>query len=274
MTKIATIARNTADSPNMATNDAAILERVTALLTEHGADVVAIGEEEEIPCGTQLVCSMSRTAATIERLKRAEQQGIIVINPTTAVENCSRKQFMEILRHNGIPQPAYSIIHGAEGLTSECYPCWIKKANGWSTQKEDICYAQNSEEATRAIEQMEQRGIKEFIQMQHSHGDIVKFYGIADRLFHYSYPGSGKFGHEEINGAPRHYTFDDAALKDIAHRAARAIGLEIYGGDAIITLQGEIFIIDINDFPSFTAVREAAAAEIAQLIISKTEQTE
>lgn len=274
MTKIATIARNTADSPNMAANDAAILERVTALLTEHGADVVAIGEEEEIPCGTQLVCSMSRTAETIGRLKRAEQQDIIVINPTTAVENCSRKQFMEILRYNGILQPAYSIIHGAGGLTSECYPCWIKKANGWSTHKEDICYAQNSEEATRAIERMAQRGIKEFIQMQHSHGDIVKFYGIADRLFHHTYPTGGKFGHEEINGAPRHYAFDTAALENIAQRAARAIGLEIYGGDAIITPQGEIFIIDINDFPSFTAVREAAAAEIAQLIISKTEQTE
>lgn len=272
MIKVATIARNTADSPNMAANDAAILERVTALLRECGANVAAIGEEEEIPRGTQVVCSMSRTAATIERLKRAEQQGVIVINPTTAVENCSRKQFMEILRRNGIPQPAYSIINGAAGLTSECYPCWIKKANGWSNHKDDICYAQNSNEATRAIEQMAQRGIKEFILMQHCTGDIVKFYGIADRLFHYSYPGSGKFGHEEINGAPKHYTFDAAALKDIAHRAARAIGLEIYGGDAIITPQGEIFIIDINDFPSFTAVREAAAAEIAQLITSKTKQ--
>jgi glutathione synthase/RimK-type ligase-like ATP-grasp enzyme len=181
---------------------------------------------------------------------------------------------METLHRNGIPQPAYSIINGAAGVTSECYPCWIKKANGWSTHKDDICYAQNSNEATRAIEQMEQRGIKEFILMQHCTGDIVKFYGIADRLFHHVYPTGGKFGHEEINGAPRYYAFDTAALENIAQRAARAIGLEIYGGDAIITPQGEILIIDINDFPSFTAVREAAAAEIAQLIISKTEQTE
>jgi hypothetical protein len=121
---------------------------------------------------------------------------------------------------------------------------------------------------------MAQRGIKEFILMQHCTGDIIKFYGIADRLFHYTYPTGGKFGHEEINGAPKHYAFDTAALENIAQRAARAIGLEIYGGDAIITPQGEIYIIDINDFPSFTAVREAAAAKIAQLIISKTEQTE
>ena len=274
MIKIATIARNPIDSPNMTANDAAILERVTALLKEQGADVVNIGQGEEIPHDAQVVCTMSRTANTIEQLKRAEEHGIIVMNSTTAVKNCSRKRFMEILRCNGIPQPAYSIVDSTAVPSNACYPCWIKKADGWSNHKDDICYAQNSEEATRAIELMEQRGIKEFIQMQHSHGDIVKFYGIADRLFHYSYPGSGKFGHEKINGAPRHYAFDDTALKDIAHRAARAIGLEIYGGDAIITLQGEIFIIDINDFPSFTAVREAAAAEIAQLIISKTEQTE
>ena len=41
-------------------------------------------------------------------------------------------------------------------------------------------------------------------------------------------------------------------------------------GDAIITPQGEIFIIDINDFPSFSAIRDIAAKEIATLIMNKT----
>lgn len=213
---------------------------------------------------------MSRTANTIEQLKRAEEHGIIVINSTTAVENCSRKQFMEILRHNDIPQPAYTIIDSTAGVTRMCYPCWIKKADGWCNHKDDVCYVQSAEEATRAIGQMAQRGITEFILMQHCKGDIVKFYGIADRLFHYCHPTTGKFGHEEKNGTPRHYAFDTTTLKEIAQRAAQAIGLEIYGGDAIITPQGEIFMIDINDFPSFTLVREAAAAEIAGLIMSKT----
>ena len=270
MTKIATIARNPIDSPNMTANDAAILERVTALLKEQGAEVVSIGDEEEIPCGVQLACSMSRTAETIGRLKRAEQQGCIVINPTAAVENCSRKRFMEILSHNDIPQPAYTIIDNRFEVTGICYPCWIKKADGWSNHKDDVCYAQSEAEARCAIGKMAQRGVKECIIMQHCPGDIVKFYGIADRLFHYTYPEGGKFGHEEINGAPRHYAFDAAALEAIAQRTAQAIGLEIYGGDAIITPQGDIFIIDINDFPSFTAIRETAAAEIAGLIMSKT----
>ena len=271
MIKVATIARAPIDSPNMTANDAAILERVAALLKEQGAEVVSIGEEvEEIPSDIQVVCTMSRTAKTLELLKRAEKQGCIVVNPTAAVENSSRKRFMEILRHNDIPQPAYAIIDSTAGVTRMCYPCWIKKADGWCNHKDDVCYAQSAEEATRAIGQMAQRGIMEFILMQHCKGDIVKFYGIADRLFHYCYPTTGKFGHEEKNGTPRHYAFDTTTLKEIAQRAAQAIGLEIYGGDAIITPRGEIFMIDINDFPSFTLVREAAAAEIAGLIMSKT----
>ena len=270
MIKIVTIARNPIDSPNMTANDAAILERVTALLKEQGAEVVSIGKGQEIPHDTQVVCTMSRTANTIEQLKRAEEHGIIVINSTTAVENCSRTRFMEILRSKGIPQPAYSIAGSKDTAVNDCYPCWIKKADGWSNHKEDVCFAKNSAEANNAIEQMTRRGIKECIRMQHCEGDIVKFYGIADRLFHFTYPQGGKFGHEEINGAPRHYAFDATALKVIAQRAAQAIGIEIYGGDAIITPQGDIFIIDMNDFPSFTAIRETATVEIAGLIMSKT----
>ena len=106
--------------------------------------------------------------------------------------------------------------------------------------------------------------------MLHCTGDIVKFYGIGLDLFHYCYPGNGKFGKEEINGTPQHYSFDTHMLKALAQKAAIAIGLDIYGGDAIITPQGEIFIIDINDFPSFSAIRDIAAKEIATLIMNKT----
>lgn len=270
MKKIATIARNTADSPNMTANDAAILECITAELQQRGAVVTRIGEDEEIPRGTQAVCTMSRTACTIERLKQAEAQGITVINTPAAVENCSRRHFMEILRRNAIPQPKYHIISGIGGLCEDCFPCWIKKADGWSNHSDDVTFATTMEEASATIEQMASRGITECIQMQHCTGDIIKFYGVGNDFFHYCYPGNGKFGKEAINGAPQHYSFDSNTLKSIAQDAAKAIGLDIYGGDAIITPQGGIYIIDMNDFPSFTAIRDIAAVEIATLIMNKT----
>ena len=57
------------------------------------------------------------------------------------------------------------------------------------------------------------------------------------------------------------------AGSDIATKAAKAIGIDIYGGDCIINRNGKISLIDLNDFPSFSAVREEAAKEIAGFIM-------
>lgn len=271
MIRVATISRNPLDSPNMTANDAAILGQIGELLKTHGVEVVQIKENEDIPQEVDVVCTMSRTASTLQRLKDAEARGIRVINPTIAVERCSRRLFMEILSNSGIPQPKYKVIENSNELLDEGFPCWIKKADGWSNYKEDVTFAHTKDEAIAAIKQMESRGISLFIQMQHSQGDIIKFYGIGNRLFHYCYPTNGKFGHEEINGTPQGYSFDADKLKEITQRAAKAIGLAIYGGDAIITPEGDIFIIDLNDFPSFTAIREKAAKMIVKLIMDKTE---
>lgn len=268
MTKIATIARNPIDSPNMTANDAAILQRITAELKARGAEVVQVAEGKELPRDIQAVCSMSRTKEVLEMLKKAEKDSIIVFNTIKAVENCSRRLFMEILHKTGIPQPPYRIIGSSDTPDESLFPCWIKKANGWSTCKEDVCFAATAADARMALEQMASRGIMQCIQMLHCTGDIVKFYGIGEDFFHYCYPCSGKFGHEKINGTPKHTPFDSSALKEIAQKAASALGLTIYGGDAVVTDDGCIFIIDINDFPSFTAVRDEAAKEIARLIIS------
>ena len=43
----------------------------------------------------------------------------------------------------------------------------------------------------------------------------------------------------------------------------------IIGGDAIIAPDGSVFIIDINDWPSFAPVREQASRCIAGLLIQR-----
>ena len=53
--------------------------------------------------------------------------------------------------------------------------------------------------------------------------------------------------------------------------AAETLGLYIYGGDAIISPDGGIAIIDINDWPSFAPVREEASREIAKLVHRKAQ---
>ena len=44
--------------------------------------------------------------------------------------------------------------------------------------------------------------------------------------------------------------------------------MKIYGGDCIVSPDGEIRIIDFNDWPSFAPCREEAGPQIAKAIIS------
>ena len=57
-------------------------------------------------------------------------------------------------------------------------------------------------------------------------------------------------------------------MRDIVYMAAKSIGLKIYGGDCIVDSEGRIYLIDLNDFPSFSSVREEAAREIALSIMN------
>jgi len=50
--------------------------------------------------------------------------------------------------------------------------------------------------------------------------------------------------------------------------------LDIYGGDAVISPDGSISIIDLNDWPSFAPVRDQASKFIANLIFQKAKKYE
>ena len=52
----------------------------------------------------------------------------------------------------------------------------------------------------------------------------------------------------------------------LAEQLAAAVGLEIYGGDCIVCADGTWYMIDFNDWPSFSRCREEAADAIAGLI--------
>lgn len=268
--KIATIARDVSHSPNMAANDAAILGCVADELRAKGLQVIE-ATEAELPDGCVAVCHMSRSPEVLERLKEAERCGVTVINSPTAVENCSRRKMMLKMREAGIKQPQYSIIDERIPLDSLRYPAWLKRADGWSTHCDDVCFVRNADEAKEAFDNMVGRGITGVVHCEHVAGDIVKFYGVGKGFFRYIYPDpeKSKFGLEKINGAPHRYPFSLDEMKSAVFSAAESIGLEIYGGDSIVCNDGAVYIIDMNDFPSFSAIRDEAAREIAGHIINR-----
>ena len=184
MTKIVTIARDTADSPNMVANDAAILECITQELQALGAEVTH-PETELLPADTDIICHMSRTPGILQRLSKAEEDGVIVINSADAVKNCSRLNMTQALADADVPQPEFILIESLDELDALPYPAWIKRADGWSCHKEDVCYAAGSKEAKEIFTRMQNRGIVQCIHFKHIEGDIIKFYAVGEDYFHY-----------------------------------------------------------------------------------------
>lgn len=263
--KIATIARNPADSPQMVDKDAAILNCIEQELTAMGHSVTRLNEMDDF-CGYDAVCHMSRSHKTLQQLKQAEANGCRITNTPTAVTNCSRTRQMTILQQRNIPQPEFQILTGDTMLRLD-YPGWIKKGEGWSQRKEDVAFVTNEIEAKRAIAAIGGTTVY----CKHIEGDVIKFYGVKNIFFTHCYPNpeKTKFGWEKVNGTTKHHPFNIQTLKDIAFAAAEAADLDIFGGDCIITPEGNIYIIDLNDFPSFSAVQNEAARHIAKVITDK-----
>jgi hypothetical protein len=65
------------------------------------------------------------------------------------------------------------------------------------------------------------------------------------------------------------HAFEVTCLQRAALNAAAALGLEVFGGDAIIQASGEPIIIDINAWPSFALYRERAARLIADHLTAR-----
>ena len=154
---------------------------------------------------------------------------------------------------------------------------WLKRADACAQTEADVQFAAD-EQATRELAaRLGAEGVAEVLAVSHVSGDLIKFYGVQGTgFFHYSYPteadGFSKFGLEAHNGSPHHYAVTAEALKALADRAAEVSGFTVYGGDAIVSADGSIRLIDFNDWPSFSPCRRQAAAAIAARLLASQEE--
>ena len=79
---------------------------------------------------------------------------------------------------------------------------------------------------------------------------------------------ASKYGKEKHNGKPRGYGFSEENLKESLDEAAEALGMYIYGGDAVVRPDGSIVVVDFNDFPSFASCCRTAAEAIVTRVLN------
>jgi hypothetical protein len=154
--------------------------------------------------------------------------------------------------------------------------CWIKQATEHKTREGDVVFASDPSSVRDALERLRARGQPRAVAQRHVEGDLVKFYGVsaagdaaargaaAPSWFEWFHPKEKPVAGHDV---------DVRALRDMAHRAARTLGLDVWGGDAIVTPAGAIYLIDVNAWPSFALYREEAADKIAAHLTARLRRT-
>ncbi len=277
-------------SPNLAVSDAAILQLVAAKLEEEGCRVDEVDEDtfdrmsDDELRSYELVVHMMRRMSSLLKLQRL---GLAAVNAPQAVLTVakSREMTLELLQQAGIAVPQWWAYEASEDQMFQCepelqqlLPGWVKVMREGGTRHDDVTWVETPLEAdTRVMELVAQR-VPDIVVTRHIEGDLLKVYAVMPDFVYAFYPQEmnyTKFGTaEQHNTALAHIKYREEDLRAIAWGIARTFGIEIFGFDVIVEPDGHIVVIDVNDWPSFSAYRQKGASAIAALIIDSLDKIE
>lgn len=268
-------------SPNHIGNDSAIFNLVADQLRKRGCTVNTYSEEQLIAgeVKERIVVNMCREQRSMQILQQMEDDGALVINSGYGIENCTRERMTRILIGRGIPYPESIIVNTDEAIRDTLRSrgfeaCWIKRGDFHTMHKEDVSYARHPQEAQELLQEYFMRGIKRAVINRHLPGDLIKFYGVRGTdFFYWFYPFSDGAARRVSAASPddsasREVKVDEARLSALCRRAADEMDITVYGGDCIVSPDGQIRIIDFNDWPSFAPCRTQAAPVIGRRIMA------
>jgi hypothetical protein len=246
-------------------NDALILRLVGKALERQNATVqlASLEEARDIWKQANAIFSMCQGPAALEELLEWKKQGARILNDPAASRRTYRDTLCRTLSMDSLPFPRSALIgtDGSADLTQykeffECDGAWLKRANVHATRPEDVARVPTAAELPDALAKFHSRGLPQAILQEHVEGDEVKFYAVRGGRFFWPYYPKDCVGHP----------FDEDQLMRIAEDAAKKLEISVYGGDAIISPNGAITLIDLNDWPSFAPCRGAAAHAIARYL--------
>ncbi len=265
------IFRERAHSPGREYDDTEILSLTGKELEARGVQVTlkspedALSAAEMRPLGVFMMCER---LPILRLLREVEARGVPHVNSPRAVLNTYRDRMITQFQEANVPFVPSRFVSTMDGHGVGALPVWVKRPDVHNTQDGDVVFGDTADGVRSALAGLHERGIDRAVIQPHVEGDLVKFYGIG--------VGAGAAGappwfrwfyHKEqrLAGHP----FDKNVLARTVRRAATALGLEIYGGDAVVTPAGEIVLLDLNAWPSFALYREEAAPRIADYLITR-----
>ena len=256
-----------------AAGDAEILELTRAALERAGYQTTLIAPER-LPAmcpSAPVIFSMCQSLDALAVLQEWEKQGVLVLNTPAAVRACYRLALVTALSQTTLPFPRSGIIplDKTEPTVALCPALpestagwWVKRGDVHAMQSDDVLFVRHAADLPAQLARLRQRGIGHAVVQEHIAGQEWKFYAVR---------GHGVL-HAFAPHAAHNPPIDYARLNTLAQQASEVLGLDIYGGDCLLTPDGTLYLVDMNDWPSFRGCRPVAASHIAQHILTRAQQ--
>lgn len=263
------ILREEVFSPNRVEDDAAILRLTAEAVRRRGYDVELTRPQDLSPeTEPRMAFAMCEGVDSLKLLEKWESKGFAIVNSPRAVKNCYRHRMLTLLNHGTLPLPKTLLIQTSESVNGHFNlgkGVWVKRGDVHSTQPGDVELIFDRPSLEKTLESMRSRWVDQAVLQEHVHGDLIKFYGVHSQgWFRHFYHKPG-----ETNGFP--FSLDE--IRKTAELAAMKLGLQVYGGDIVVTEDAH-YLIDINSWPSFAICREEAAEQIADCLVQRRRQWE
>ena len=209
-----------------------------------------------------VVVARGRSAGVLDALRIAGRAGIPVVDAAEAVAGVRDKAAMAaVLTQAGVPTPATfvaSVRRLSEQVPMAAYPLIMKPVYGDNGRGLRVV---DTPEELKALSWPEQPALAQ----SYLPGDGVdlKVYVIGEHMTAVHKPSPFTpcvSGREETVPA-------DRRLRRLARRCGRLFGLTVYGVDFLETNRGPV-VVEINDFPNFTAVADADVL-LAEHVLSR-----
>ncbi|MEX2220878.1 MAG: hypothetical protein WEG40_03695 [Candidatus Rokuibacteriota bacterium] len=255
-------------SPGRESDDAEILRLTGKHLEAHGLQVELRAPEDLVateapPDGVFFMCERTEALRT---LLAWQERGVRLVNSPQAVLNTYRERMIAQLGEANVSFVPSRLVGTRDADVAARLPVWVKRADVHNTQDGDVVFAETRDALAAALAGLAARGLEGAVLQPHVPGDLIKFYGVG--------PGGGGpdggppwfrwFYHKDQRLAG--HAFDATRLARLVRDAAIALGLEIYGGDAIASADGGLQLLDLNAWPSFALYRDEAAPVIASYL--------
>jgi len=265
------IFRERTHSPGREYDDSEILTLVGKQLEARGFQVSLKSPEDVVglpdarPRGVFMMCERLEV---LHELQALEARGVPHVNRPGAVLNTYRDRMITHLQEANVSFVPSRLVAMTDDVGDVTLPLWVKRPDVHNTQDGDVVFADTRDGAQQALAALAARGFTRAVIQPHLPGDLVKFYGIGAGATSAGGPPWFRWFYHKDQELSRH-PFDAVALARLVRRAATALGLEVYGGDAVVTAAGEIFLLDLNAWPSFALYRDEASPAIASYLATR-----